>query len=367
MIANARIAIVHEWWAKFGGSESVVKSIAEILPNADVFCLYIDSDASMYPIQNRIYESWLKKLPFHENRRISAALSIASFRTLSLKTYDLILSSSHTFAHTAKFLRSRDATYLSYIHTPSRALWLKEIDSRADVIGLDLIRPVLKTLDKRLGRHVKSLAVNSHSVKKRVKDFWDQESVVIHPPVDLNFLSFSLTDDLELFPFAKGEYLVTAGRFVSYKKHNFSMQVAESLKMPIVVMGSGPEEYYLRKFAESIKTNVHFEIAPDRARWLRILKNANSMIFPPHEDFGITPIEAMGLGTPVLALAAGGALDFVRQGVNGVLSYSLDVRSFCEQFDSISKLKTHDVIDSVAIFKKEVFQNHMVNWIQSNF
>ncbi|MEY4433667.1 MAG: hypothetical protein RLZZ44_1801 [Bacteroidota bacterium] len=360
-----RIAIVHEWWAKYGGSENVADSIADLFPEAEVFCLYVDSNLNLSSLRPNVRQSWISLIPYHENRKIAAALSILAYRTLSFNYFDLVISSSHTFAHTVRFPRSQNTTYLSYVHTPARSLWVNEIDGRAEIAGMSLVRPALKQLDKLLGSHVNGIAANSEEVKNRISLFWNMESEVITPPVDLNFSLFNFLDRVSDFPFRKDDYIVSAGRFVEYKNHDFAIRVAARARIPIVIMGSGPMEKELRELAKSMSVQCHFEIGPSRERWLNILKNARAMLFPAHEDFGITPVEAMGLGTPVIALSKGGALDYMQDEVNGKLIGALNLDLFSEELIRLNINDRSKIISSVAKFDKSLFQVKFKNWVNS--
>ncbi len=357
-----KIAVVHEWWAKFGGSESVAAEIASLFSERDLWALYCDQNVDKSLISNlNIHQSWLTKVPKHENRQIAAALAPFAFRTLSTRKYDLVISSSHTFAHTVKFPNSARATYLSYIHSPARVIWSPEIDSRAS-LRLNLLRGPLQVLDMSMGKHVEGIAANSTEVASRVEKYWGKSSTVIYPPVDIE-LSNLTSYDGQISPYPFKEFLVSAGRFVEYKNHDFAIDVAASLNMPLVVMGSGPLETSLREKAMQVGANVHFEIQPDRTRWKFLLNGALAMIFPVHEDFGMTPIEAIACGTPVYALGKGGALDYIVDGVNGWLIPNLIVDEFANAILNHSAPPMEQLKASVSKFSIEQFRKNFSTWV----
>lgn len=357
-------AVVHEWWAKHGGSEKVTRAISLLFPASDLWSLYLDKDVDN-EVRNSfsIKESWLKKVPGHEERIIAAALSPIVFRTLTAKKYDVVISSSHNFAHTVKFPNRKETIYLSYVHTPSRSVWTPDIDRRTR-FNVDPLRNTLKFMDKKMGSHVAAYAANSTEVANRIQKYWDRESIVIFPPVQPLAKDESATEQTCL-PFPKGEYLVSAGRFVSYKNHQFSIKFAAELNMPLVIMGAGPKEQELRDLAESLRISVSFNISPNNNDWFAILENAYAFIFPVHEDFGITPIEAMSVGTPVIALGKGGAIDYIRDGLNGFLVPELNLSDFAHALGRVGSLNKNEIALSTEKFSPANFNENFLKWYES--
>src|SRR5690606_4428719 len=121
-------------------------------------------------------------------------------------------------------------------------------------------------------------------------------------------------DKFEPTPSGKGEYFLAAGAFVPYKRFDLAIKACQNIGKPLVIAGSGAMESNLRNTATKM---VRFEIAPDNHRWKELLQGAQALIFPGVEDFGMIPIESMASGTPVIAYRRGGALDYLRPGVNG--------------------------------------------------
>ena len=358
-----KIAIVHEWWTKFGGSENVTMEIAKLFPSADIWVLYKELGfEDNFTRAENFRESWLNHVPGHQNKKLSVALSPLAYRSLLFKKYDLVISSSHNFAHTVKFPRSKNTRYFSYVHSPSRTIWLPEIDSRSKIVNQSATRHLLKGIDTSLGSHVNHLAVNSNEVRNRVSEFWRRDSLVIHPPVDVSFQDFKLEQGSVI---QKNSFLLSAGRFVPYKNHDFAIRLAAKLNLEIKVMGGGEDEQRLRNLASDLKADVEFIINPNREKWLETLAMARFLIFPAHEDFGITPIEAMMLGTPVLALAKGGALDYIIDGVNGRFYYGDESSEVLGEFlnETFDEKK---IKESVEKFKPIEFRTKFVNWISDS-
>ena len=361
-----RIAIVSEWWGNFGGAERTVESIHKIFPNADYYCLYLENDVDKRTMRVPNKESWIAKIPLHERRIISAPLSILTYRTLTQKKYDLVITCSHTFAHTLKLTRDSKTKYLSYVYTPARSLWLPEVDDRlAKVIGKSSL-PLLRKFDRKLGSHVNSIASISTDVQKRVGEFWGMESRVIHPPVDLSLSAERATPEELGLKFEAHSYLVTAGRFVNYKNHDQAIRVAHDLRMPIVIMGSGPNEKALRELASDLKVEAHFLIRPSRSVWLEVLRNSYCFLFPTYEDFGITPVESLNAGSPVIALNAGGARDYIIDELNGLLVTSFEKDLMKSAIDRVGKIPRRNIPHTVQKFGESNFRKGFEEWVLSS-
>ena len=156
---------------------------------------------------------------------------------------------------------------------------------------------------------------NSSFVQQRVKKYYGRPSKVIPPPVAVD--QFNAYDG----PSAKEPFFLAAGAFVSYKRFDLAIEACREAKVKLVIMGSGPQEQELRELAKG--ANVQFEIKPSGERWTELMGQAEALLFPGVEDFGITAIEAIAAGTPLIAYKAGGALDFVIPAKTGVFFESL--------------------------------------------
>ena len=217
-----------------------------------------------------------------------------------------------------------------------------------------------------MGDHVSAFAAISSTVQDRIKRFWDKDSMIIHPPVDLHKILHDSSRKESVTSFANYEYLVSAGRFVNYKNHDLAITIAAELGMPIVVMGSGPNELSLRKLANKLGCEIEFIIRPSRTEWLEVLDKARCLLFPVHEDFGITPIEAINTGTPVIAKDEGGARDYILTEVNGVLLPTFDKDRVHVALKTVDKLSRAKLPETVQIFGEENFQKNFKNWVQEN-
>jgi glycosyltransferase involved in cell wall biosynthesis len=357
-------AIVHEWWANFGGAENVTRAISDLMPEADVYILIKDNRQLDTGLKSRKqFESWIRRVPGAKDRRLTILMSPFAYRTLSLKKYDLVISSSHPFAHTTRFPNSKNAKYLSYVHTPSRSIWTPEIDNRSSILNLPLVRDGLKILDKNLGNHVNAIAANSFEVQNRISKYWGRDSVVIHPPFDIEVSKLPYENEVYDIPFEKKSYLVAAGRMVGYKNFHVAMDIANKINTPLVLMGSGPLESDLRQIAKRNKSEVHFEISPNKAKWNHVIENAKAFLFPTYEDFGIAPLESIALNTPVFAFNLGGAKEYIQEGINGKLVSSLDAEDFTQAINEYDFDQTA-LRETITQFNMSSFRTKFSNWIE---
>jgi glycosyltransferase involved in cell wall biosynthesis len=351
---SKKILVIHEWWADYGGSEKVALAINEALPGSDFIVL-----RNLTPNVIKAQSTWNQRLPFFENKTLLAGASIFTYRTLTMRHYDLVISSSHTFAHTAKLINDRKTKYFSYVHTPARSLWHPETDSRGLSLGQNShFRRALQKLDTRLGNHVHSIAANGTEVQNRIKKDWGRDSIIINPPISDHYLIKQIFPNLNL----PEKFILTAGRLVAYKRHDFAIQLASHLGMPIVIAGGGPEESNLRALSASLNVDSTFVINPDDSEWGYLLARAECLIFPSHEDFGMTPIEAMKQGTPVLALGTGGALDYVTDGLNGYKIPNLFLDDWALAYRQL-RTTPESVKNSVLKYSYSRFNEQVQNWI----
>ncbi|MFG3701481.1 glycosyltransferase [Micromonospora sp. NPDC047620] len=349
------MALVHEWFGATGGSENVFRQIGDLLPHAERFVLWKDHDAT----EPNLRESWLARTPLRRTKAGALPLMPLVWRTLSHERFDLVISSSHAFAHTVRLGSPDQTRYLSYVHSPARYVWSPNFDGRGSSPLLALPRRVLQTADVRLSRHVHGYAANSQEVRARIARYWRRDAVVINPPVDVDyFASAPATDQCQA-----REYLLGVGRWIPYKNFDLIIQIADAVGLPLVIAGSGPEETTLRRAAERVRVPVTFEVRPSQERLRQLYWGARALLFPVHEDFGIIPVEAQACGTPVVGLRRGGLLETVVDGETGFLVDSVDPGSFVPLIQRLPELSQERVRAHAARFSEQQFAAKMTAWI----
>lgn len=309
--------IVHEWVAQSGGSENVFEAIAHAFPDAERWCLWNESDR-LQPI----HETILARTPLKGKKALALPLMPAVWRHLPKRDADWVLTSTHLFAHHARFGGpAREAPKLVYAHTPARYIWAPELDVRGDSIPARVASSMLKPLDRKRAQEPVAIAANSKFIAQRIADTWEREAEVIYPNVDVSRISaepqLSALDEASLTALPD-QFILGFSRFVPYKRLDAAIDAGRVSGLPVVLAGGGDGEESLRAYAERVHPGkVHFALNPSDALLSAILRRATVLVFAPVEDFGIIPVEAMAAGTPVLVNATGGAVESVVDGVTG--------------------------------------------------
>ena len=225
------------------------------------------------------------------------------FSRLPLEPYDLVISSSHACAVNVR--PREDAVHVCYCYTPMRYAWLPDADAR---VAVRMLRRRLREIDLRASARPDAYVAISEAVRERIKVVYDRDAFVVHPPVDLA----ELRADAEKEP---GRFL-WVGRLVGYKRPLLVAEAFRGLPYQLTMVGIGPLERELRA---NLPPNVSLLGWLPRSELLAQFASASGFVHVGEEDFGIAMVEAVGSGTPVLALARGGALDIIRSGVDGEL------------------------------------------------
>ncbi|MDR0959400.1 MAG: glycosyltransferase [Propionibacteriaceae bacterium] len=362
-------AIVHEWIESIGGSENVLSAMVEVFPDAEIYTLW-NNDLVHFPTA---HESSLSRTPLRGKKLLSMPAMLGIWPRLKAeKDFDWIVASSHLFAHHAKFIGQSDIPKFVYAHTPARYIWAPEIDRRGRGILPRFVSPFLKKIDKERSSEAVSIAANSEFVRKRIEDSWGRDSVVIYPPVDVeeiqsvsDWSSFVRDEEersLENLPL---EFILGASRFVPYKCLNYVIEAGESIGIPVVLAGSGPEYRELQSLGRRASVPVLVLNKPSNELLRALFQRCTAYIFPPIEDFGIMPVEAMACGAPVIVNSLGGAAESVTICQGGVLVEKWNGETLREAFDRVEKIDTLSSAERATIFSRERFKSNFLHWVSS--
>lgn len=306
-----RIALIHDYLNQYGGAERVLEALHDIVPDAPVYTSIYAREAMPERYASwDIRTSWMQFLPAW--RRLFRHYFFFypwAFTGLNLRAYDLVISSSSAYA---KGVRVRPgATHICYCHTPMRFVWQTDAYvARERIQGVTqrvmrFLLQFLRTWDINNSAGVTHFIANSQVVAARIKTYYGRDAVVIPPPVDLAPVNTQ----------APGDYLLTGGRLVPYKRIDLAVRACSALNLPLVVFGDGRDKESLMALAGP---SVRFVGRVSDAERQELFNGCRAFLFPGEEDFGITPLEAMAAGRPVVAYRAGGALDTVRDGQTGL-------------------------------------------------
>jgi glycosyltransferase involved in cell wall biosynthesis len=350
-----RIAAVHEWVGGYDGSEQVFEAIANTFPDADLFALTQDPKVHLELGDRQITTTFLDRASLRDRRGLTLPLMPLAWRALGKRDYDLVISSHHAFAHANRL--SSGGVHLSYVHTPARYVWNPEIDERGDHPWMAPARGVLREADRRITRRVDSYAANSTAVQRRIAQHWGRESRVIHPAVKVEYFS-------EGRPTAPSrDYVLGFGRWVGYKQLDKVIRVAEVAGLPVKIAGRGPERGRLELAANAATVPVELIESPDDAQLRSLYQNALCLVFPAVEDFGMVPVESMAAGTPVIAVADGGALDTIEDGKTGLLAASDDERELAHLVSLIATINSDACVVSAQRFSLDRFREAILAWV----
>ncbi len=315
-----RIALVHEWFTphSVGGAEQVVEAIDELLCGLGVnpqLAALVDGEsqrAGSWLFGRSIKTSFVQKLPFGVSH-VQSYLPLLPFaiEQLDLNHYPLVISSSHLVAK--GILTSPDQLHVSYIHTPVRYAW----DQMHIYLKRSLLRRLgfgpfirwqlhqLRQWDQLSGARVNYLFANSRFTARRILRYWGRQSKVIHPPVSVERFRFNQSRD---------DFYLCLCRLVPNKRVDLVVQAFNQLKLPLLIVGEGPERLILERLAgPSIKFLGH----QPQSKVESLMETCRAFVYAGIEDFGIAPVEAMAAGAPVIGFGKGGLLDTVRCALKG--------------------------------------------------
>lgn len=359
--------IVHEWLQRTGGSENVFEVLARTFPDAARLCLWNDSEGRFTGVEETI----LARTPLRRSKALALPLMPLVWRHLPAREADWVLCSSHAFAHHARFAGSaRDAPKLVYAHTPARYVWEPSLDGRGDGPTARVASAILKPLDRRRAAEATSIAANSRFVAARIARAWDREAEVIYPPVDVAAfagaqLPLTSADQRVLDDVQEG-FLLGVSRFVPYKRLEAVIDAGVAADLPVVLAGAGPDESRLREHALAHPGAVSFVIQPSPALLQALYRRAGALVFPPVEDFGIVPIEAMASGTPVITNAVGGAAESVIDGKSGVHVHDWTRTELRSAVERAAGLSGADCVARARDFDTRVFVDAMRGWVSAH-
>ena len=304
-LKDAKVALVHDWLTGMRGGERCLEVFGELFPAADLYTLlHVPGSVSPVIENRRIVTSFIQHLPQAERRyRHYLPLFPKAVRALDLRGYDLVLSSSHAVAKSVRV--PAGALHVCYCFTPMRYVWDlydEYFGPRAGLAARLLMPPVatwLRGWDRRTATGVHHFVAISRFVADRIRRAYGREADVIYPPVDVS--RFRLDE-------APGEFYLVVSALTPYKRVDLAVEACNRLGRRLVVVGTGPEARRLRALAGPTVELLGWR---DDAQTAELYARCRALLFPSLEDFGITPLEAMAAGRPVIAFGEGGAQETV--------------------------------------------------------
>ena len=329
-----RVAIVHYWLVGMRGGEKVVEALCKLFPQADIFThVYVPEAVSAVISAQCVQTSFIAKLP-RATKAYKSYLPLMpmALEQLDLRGYDLIISSES--GPSKGIIPPSGALHICYCHSPMRYIWnmFHDYRERSGFLTRLLMPPAshyLRTWDAISATRVHEFVANSRTVSRRVRTYYRRDSVVVHPPVDVE--SFERLDPSEI-----GDYYLVVGELVPYKRPDLAVEAFNRSGKKLVVIGGGEMLPRIRALAGP---NITVLGSQPFERLRHHYSRCRALIFPGEEDFGIVPVEAMASGRPVIAFRKGGATETVIDGVTGVMFDEQTVDALldaCERCEQIS-------------------------------
>ena len=359
-----KVAIVCDWLTNYAGAERVVAAISEVFPDAPIYTSIYNRQKMREFKGRNVHQSFIGQLPLADKKhQLYIALMPYAFEAMDLDEYDLVISSSHACAKGV--ITSPDTVHVCYCHSPTRYCW----DGCHEYVRnygwyrwpfkllIDKCISGLRQWDRIAAERVDYFIANSEYVGRRIQKYYDSQSKVIYPPVDVD--AFGLSN-------VEGEYYLALGRLIPYKRFDLLVDTFNSLGLPLYIVGDGKEFSKLKsKAADNVKM---LGFVPEDALQNYYAK-AKAFLFPQKEDFGITAIEAMAVGKPVIAYWKGGALETIVDGKTGVFFEEQSVASLTDAVKRFEKLHSQGRFDPKKIrahaekFSKERFKKEMTQFL----
>lgn len=347
-----RVAIVHYWLINWRGGEKVLKALAELFPSADIYAHVADPALVERELGSlAVRTTFIGKLPFaRRHYQKYLPLMPLALEQLDLRGYDLVISSESGPAKGV--IVPPGAMHICYCHSPMRYVWdmYHEYTSGLGMLRRALIAPMLHRLriwDQLSAQRVDHYVANSRFVAQRIRQYYRREAEVIHPPVAVEeFVACRGT----------GDFFLWVGQFVRYKRPDLAVDAFNALELPLIMIGEGE---MLGKLRSRAKPNVRML---GRQPWEVIRDHyarCRALVFPGVEDFGIVPVEAMASGKPVIAYAAGGALETVLDGITGIHFKEQTARDLVQAVTFFQR--------SEALFDPDALRAHAMQFSSERF
>ena len=353
-----KVALVCDWLTNFAGAEQVLLALTEIFPEAPIYTTVYNPERVTAFRDKQVITSYLQHWPWSQKHQLYAPWRPAAVESLDLSDYEIVISSSS--AESKGVITKPHTRHYCYCHTPTRYFWsdYHEYQSRLEfgwlnpLVKMFMPRMInkLRIWDRLAADRVDTFIANSQFVAQRIRKYYEREAVVIHPPVRTE--RFRLAH-------SGGDYYLAVGRLIPYKAFDLLVHAFNANGLKLKIAGTGPEYAKLKELA---RPNIEFlGYVPDK-ELPTLYAHCRAFLFPQVEDFGITPLEAMASGRPVIALGRGGALETVVEGKTGTFfsEQTVDALNNTLRAFNPDKLSPSHIRAHAEKFSLEVFKNNLL-------
>lgn len=311
-----KIALVHDFLVSSGGAERVLREFCKMYPDAPIYTMLYDKEKMHGMFSDRkIITSYLQRLPKFLRKKYHWLLPffLVIPETFDFRDFDLVISSSGAWAK--GIVAKLDTIHIAYIHSPMRFVWdynekyLRERNMRLSVFKRSILS-FIRIWDRLAAERPDFLIANSIYTQKRIEKYYRRKSVVIYPPVAVKQPLDRIKSSLE----KNKKYFLVVSRLSPSKKIDIVVEAFNKLELPLIIIGEGKHEKYLKKIAKDNIKILGWKSDDDLREYYA---NAQGFIFSAEDDFGITIVEAMAQGIPVIAYRKGGALEIIQEEITG--------------------------------------------------
>ena len=364
-LSQLKVAIVHEWFVDYSGSERAVEQMLNIFPQADLFAQveFLPDNLRGFIKNKKVTTSFIQKLPGAKKRyRSYLPLMPFAVEQFDLSGYDLVISSNHAVAKGV--ITGPDQLHISYVYSPIRYVWdlthqyLRESGLASGPKGwiAKYLLHRMRKWDVRTANGVDHFVAISDFIRRRIAKVYRRSAEVIYPPVNVESLKLCRN---------KADYYLTASRMVPYKRMSLIVEAFSATpERRLIVIGDGPEFKKIKKLAgPNVKLLGYqpFDVLHEH------LRRARAFVFAAEEDFGILPVEAQACGTPVIAYGKGGSLETVVEDMTGVFFDDQTVGSLNQAIDRFEAMEhrfsPEDIREHATAFSVEHFQTRFRDYV----
>ena len=360
-----KIALAHDFLINYGGAEKVLETLMEIFPDAPVFTLLHDEEKMRGRFSSKkIVPSYLQKFPkwLRKHHRWLMPFFMVIPETLDFRDFDLVISSSGAWMK--GIVTKLNTIHVAYLHSPMRFVWdyneryLK--DEKKTKVGFcaRFFLNYVRMWDRVAAERPDYIIANSNYTRERILKYYKRDSMVIYPP------AYDEKGKQGEAARKKSEYFLIVSRLSPYKKIDLAIETFNKLELPLVVIGEGKQEKYLRKISGKNVKILGWQ-PPEKVE--EYYKKARALIFPGEDDFGMTMVEAMKYGVPVIAYKKGGSSEIVEEGITGEFFEAQTsevladgVRRFIENENNYDPEK---IMIKAKNFDKEIFKKEFKKFV----
>jgi glycosyltransferase involved in cell wall biosynthesis len=358
-VRDLRVALVHDFLLDIRGAERVFLELCDMWPAADIYtAVYDEGGTEGWFSRRNVHSSFLQRLrPSARTFRALLPLYPAAVESFDLSGYDLVVSSSSAWAHAV--ICEPASVHVSYCHNPFRYAWndrQRTLARRRDPVSRAFLRHAFsrwRQWDWIAAQRTNRYIANSRTTQARIHSYFGRESAIVYPPVETQRFS----------PGAVGEHYVMVSELMPHKEIEMGIQAFNHLRLPLVVIGDGPDARRLRRLAGPTITFTG-RVRDDTVT--EVLRSARALVMTAVEEFGIVAVEAQASGRPVIARRGGGALETVVDGITGCFWSGgwPELAQTVREFD-VDAVDPQACVGNAARFDADVFRRRMLAEVEA--